>query len=115
MAQIRALFSLPTHAREDWFGPNSNTSKHLAYVEWFTPFNRSPHADHRMYKVSRVYQDGEPFASVIPVDNIQRSVMLFPEFGPSVPREWTSHNVLESCDTFYVNPFTDELAYRTIY
>lgn len=67
-----------------------------------------------MYKVSREYRHGSRHASVIPVQNIKRSVMLFPKFGPVVDRSWTSDNVLEECETFYVNPFVDEHSYRTI-
>lgn len=68
-----------------------------------------------MYKVSCVLTDEGRFASIIPVENIKWSVMLFPLFGPIVPREWTSDNVLESCNTFFVNSFSDEHAYRTIF
>ena len=68
-----------------------------------------------MYKVSRVSMTEGRFASIISVENIQRSVALFPVFGPIAPRDWTSDNVLESCSTFYVDPFSDEHAYRTIF
>ena len=68
-----------------------------------------------MYKISRAFKNGECHAGVIPVENIHRSVVLFPDFGASAPRDWTSSSVLEDCDTFFVNPFTDEHAFRTIY
>ncbi|KAJ7661195.1 hypothetical protein B0H17DRAFT_897236, partial [Mycena rosella] len=62
----------------------------LAYVEWFSRFPNSPERHHKMYKIS---QPNECFASIIPVGNIRRSVHLFPNFGPVVPRVWTSQNV----------------------
>ena len=68
-----------------------------------------------MYKVSRSLQNGVRHASVVQVKRIVRSVMLIPQFGPVVPREWTSSNVLETCNEFYVNPYVDEHTFRTIY
>ncbi|KAJ7859607.1 hypothetical protein B0H14DRAFT_2218912, partial [Mycena olivaceomarginata] len=62
----------------------------LAYVELFSKFSNTPDANHRMYKVSR---PAERIASIIPVENIRRSVHLFPQFGLSAPRDWTSQNV----------------------
>lgn len=88
---------------------------HLAYIEWFTTFQQLPHRDHKMYKISPEYKDGVRFASIVPVEQIVRSVMLFPQFGPVANREWTSDNILDICKTFYVNPFVDEHSYKTIY
>ncbi|KAJ7845646.1 hypothetical protein B0H14DRAFT_2357986, partial [Mycena olivaceomarginata] len=39
-------------------------------------------------------------ASIIPVENIRRSVHLFPQFGLSAPRDWTCQNVAEKCNKF---------------
>jgi len=50
--------------------------------------------------------------SIIPLANICRSVHLFPKFGPFAPQEWTSSNVLDLCNTFFVNDFTDRHMYR---
>ncbi|KAH7919379.1 hypothetical protein BV22DRAFT_1023101, partial [Leucogyrophana mollusca] len=54
-------------------------------------------------------------ASVVPVASLRRSIHLIPKFGPVAPREWTSSNVLEQCNTFFVNCFTDRHAYSTIF
>ncbi|KAF8219436.1 hypothetical protein L208DRAFT_1340031, partial [Tricholoma matsutake] len=35
------------------------------------------------------------------------SVHLFPNFGAHIPPPWTSSNVLDECDIFFVNIFTD--------
>ncbi|KAJ7204057.1 hypothetical protein GGX14DRAFT_369059, partial [Mycena pura] len=88
----------------------------LVYVEWFTAFKRQPEPNHLMYKISRAEnRSGDRMASIIPIDNIRRSVHLFPKFGRVAPREWSSSNVLEKCPTFFVSCFTDRHSYVTIY
>ena len=64
-----------------------------------------------MYRVSRLTKDKERCAGVIPVDWIVRSVHLLPCFGPVVPQEWNSFTVLDKCQVFYVNPFTNVDSY----
>ncbi|KAF8873439.1 hypothetical protein BD779DRAFT_1477023 [Infundibulicybe gibba] len=36
--------------------------KHLAYVEWFTPFKNAPEPHHKMYRISRSMSRGERVA-----------------------------------------------------
>ena len=93
--------------------PPSERPKHLAYVEWFSQFERSPHPDHGLYKVTRSLTDRR--ASIIPVERIERSCHLFPHFGPVAPREWTSSNVLEKCGTFYLNAYADLETFMLVY
>ena len=45
------------------------------------------------------------------VASLLRSVHLLPSFGQRMPREWNSFSVLELCNTFYVNPFSDRDSY----
>ena len=94
--------------------PPSRRPEHLAYIEWFTPFT-TPRPDHGLYKVSRALRQGARLGSVIPIDQLERSCHLFPDFGAVAPREWTSSNVLEMCPTFYVNSFSDRNAYNIIF
>lgn len=97
------------------FKPGVIIPEHLAYVEWYTPFAASPEANHLMYKISPAKtRDGGNVSSIIPVANICRSIHLFPKFGPVAPVEWTSSSVLDLCQTFYVNSFTDKHLYRTL-
>ena len=85
----------------------------LAYIEWFTVFTARDPA-HGMYKVVRCRDaHGARLASVIEVSWIRRSCHLLPSFGRSAPREWTSSTVLDECETFFVNPFTDQHMYMT--
>ncbi|KAG0695842.1 hypothetical protein DFH29DRAFT_953648, partial [Suillus ampliporus] len=50
--------------------------KHLAYIEWFTPFPLTPDSRHGMYKITCFIHSGERVASIIPVSNIACSVHL---------------------------------------
>ncbi|KAG1748112.1 hypothetical protein EDB19DRAFT_1630396 [Suillus lakei] len=114
VAQVRVVFTLTTQATNLLFpaGPVKPPA-HLAYVEWFTPFQQ-PESHHGLYKISRLMRHGERLASIIDVSDIRRSVHLFPNFGAVVPREWTSSTVLELCPSFFVNSFSDRHAYLTI-
>ncbi|KAJ7931821.1 hypothetical protein B0H13DRAFT_1593797 [Mycena leptocephala] len=64
-----------------------------------------------MHEISR---PEERVVSIIPVENIRRSIHLFPQFGPVVPRNWTGQNVLDMARKFYVSPWSDRHAYIII-
>ena len=108
IAQVRVVFKIPEMAINLVF-PSDDTipPKHLAYVEWFKPISATPDPVNQLYKVSRVFRNGERHASIIPVENILCSVHLFPQFGTNTPQEWDSSTVLELCPNFYVNPFAN--------
>ncbi|KAJ7468883.1 hypothetical protein B0H11DRAFT_2159425 [Mycena galericulata] len=115
IAQVRVVFTLPTRLAKTIFPTNVVPPKYLAYVEWFTSFKPQPERHHLMYKVSRVIKNGDRLGSIIPVNNIRRSVHLLPKFGPIAPPEWKSHNVLDKCTIFFANPWTDRHIYATLY
>ncbi|KAI0334245.1 hypothetical protein GY45DRAFT_1243251 [Cubamyces sp. BRFM 1775] len=118
IAQIRMIFTLPQKAMPDLFPTlaAADRPRHLAYVEWFSPTRTgsNPHPDHGMYKIARSTQGGARLASVISVEDIERTCHLFPDFGPVAPRHWTTSNVLEECDVFWLNPFVDRETYMLI-
>ena len=109
------MFKIPERGLTTLFPRMSPSERpqHLAYVEWFSKFERFPHPEHGLYKVTRSILDRR--ASVIPVDRIERSCHLFPNFGPVAPREWTSSNVLEKCSTFYLNAYADRDTFMLVY
>jgi len=97
------------------FRPGTIIPQHLVYVEWYTPFQDLPERNHLLYKISPLQdQTSGPICSVIPLANIRYSIHLIPRFGPSAPQEWTHSNVLDLCNTFFVNDFTDKHSYRIL-
>ncbi|KAJ7131790.1 hypothetical protein C8R43DRAFT_895475 [Mycena crocata] len=95
-AQIRVIFNLP---------PQFGTYPHpLAYIEWFTPLNR-PDSVTGMYTTHRSTRLHRRNAAVVSVEHIVRSCHLMAKCGSVIDRTWTSFNVLDTADTFHVNPY----------
>ena len=93
VGQVRCIFSLPAVGVKSWFS-NKPPPAHLAYVH---------------------YLDGVQQASIIPVELIQQSVHLIPDFGAIAPSNWKSSNVLEEASHFFVSSFSDRFQYSTLY
>ncbi|KAF9245631.1 Zn-finger domain-containing protein [Melanogaster broomeanus] len=100
MAQIRAIFKLPPQ-----FGRYTQ-ARPLAYVEWFTPF-RGLDPIVGMYQVSRSTRHHHRNAAVVHVDEIVRPCHLIPKMGREIDHHWTSHNVYELANEFFLNDFID--------
>ncbi|KAI0633956.1 hypothetical protein C8Q77DRAFT_1193668 [Trametes polyzona] len=116
VAQLRLVFKLPVIANETLF-PGVLAPGHLAYIERFTPLT-GPDSTHGLYGVARQRDNltGERLASVVEVHHIRRSCHLFPVVPNGVvPREWKSSTVLEDCDKFLVNSFSDLHMYMTFF
>lgn len=97
--------------------PGVIAAGHLAYVEWFTAFIE-PDPVHVLYKVTLCRdRDHARLASMVEVRHFHRSCHLYP-IPPSpgdVPREWSSSTVLDLCEHFWVNPFSDLHMYMTFF
>ena len=115
IAQVHVVFQIPSITINAVFpSPENRPSDHLAYVEWFSPIPATPDPKHLLYKVSRLVRDGRRSASIISVKSILCSVHLLPRFGSvSSPADWNSFTVLDQCQSFYINPFTDVYHYLT--
>ncbi|KAN0134256.1 hypothetical protein V8E53_008028 [Lactarius tabidus] len=112
IAQVRVVFQIPSKVIHNIF-PGSDTTppQHLTYVEWFSSIPTNPGSNHLLYKVTRLTHRGRRCASIIPVDAILCSVHLLPIFGQPTPQEWNMFSVLELCNAFYINPFSDRESY----
>ncbi|KAN0141046.1 hypothetical protein V8E53_000802 [Lactarius tabidus] len=111
IAQVRVVFQIPSKILPKVFPSSTTIPSHLAYVEWFSPLSATPDDNSSMYKVSRLVHRGCRCTAIIPVERIRCSVHLLPRFGPAAPQEWKSFLVLDQCNTFYVNPFSDRHNY----
>ncbi|KAI0356053.1 hypothetical protein OH77DRAFT_1503949 [Trametes cingulata] len=113
IGRLQMVFKLPKKASDALF-PMLIAPGHLAYVEWFTAFTQ-PDNVHGLYRVSRCRGPaGERLASVIEVSKLRRSCHLFPDFGVCAPRNWTSSTVLDQCDNFFLNHYSDQHMYMTL-
>ncbi|KAG2053153.1 hypothetical protein BDR06DRAFT_914253 [Suillus hirtellus] len=114
VAQVRVVFSLPQTVVKRYFNPQNPPPQHLAYVEWFSAFSPLPDTHSGLYKVRRLVRDGEHQVSIVPVSLISRSAHLLPKWGGAVPAEWMSLEVLDTCDTFFLNVFKDMYTYFNV-
>ena len=112
VAQVRVVFKLPRSVHDRF---KTLESKHLAYVEWFSPFTRSPEPDHGLYKISRTPPSDVWGSEIVEVSRIHQSIHLYPCSGGTWCSSWTSDAVLERCDTYLVNPFQNRQSYLTVY
>lgn len=90
----------------------------LAYVEWYSPLKSAANSDSLMYTVSNMplRPDGICVGQVIPLTHIRQSCQLIPHFGTSSPREtWTSDNILDMVDRFYLNNWASLYTYQTLW
>ncbi|KAH8991765.1 hypothetical protein EDB86DRAFT_2806455 [Lactarius hatsudake] len=113
VVQIWVVFQLPKSAIPSIFTSSRPAPTYLAYVEWFSPPS-APDESHGMYRISRSYRNERRLASIIPLEDVCRSVQLFPVFGSVLPQQWQGSTVLEECRTFYINPFLDRHLYQNL-
>ncbi|KAG1893712.1 uncharacterized protein F5891DRAFT_1131171 [Suillus fuscotomentosus] len=95
VGQIHIVFLIPASATQFLFNLENQPPKHLAYVEWFTPFPAALDPRHSMYKISQLIKSGQKVASIIPVSNITCSVHLMPKFGAIAPIRKTSYSKIK--------------------
>lgn len=114
VARVRLIFSLPPHLQH-LRAVHHEAESHLAYVEWFTPFLNEPEPVSGLYRTSRSFVQQQTHASIVPVTSILRSCHLIPVWGEYVDRHWMSSTVLDVCDDFHLNTFSDHDMYSFIH
>ena len=99
VAQLRAIFTLSPHLK--------TYQKPVAYIKYFLPFTRQHHGSN-LSAVKQSYKaNNNCEAAVISLDSIRCSCHLIPNFGSKARAnaEWTSDNILEECNSFFLNPY----------
>jgi hypothetical protein len=117
---MRVIFTLPDKLDRHGNMPSMYPKQPLAYVEWYSPLGPSANPkDGMMYKIkkAKTSDNKRVKGAIIPLSNIRQSCMLFPQFGlaDGSPLDWTSDNVLDKADTFYINNWSSKYNYHTIY
>ncbi|KAG8916287.1 hypothetical protein FRC02_004072 [Tulasnella sp. 418] len=124
VAQVRAVFKVPDDICETYLGRDkTHWPNHVAYIEWFSWLKASPDRDHRMFLVSRKQNDRQTAASadVVDISSFTRSCHLIPQFFYNSPvsespaKSWTSDNVLEECEMFFLNNWLSHQSYQIIW
>ena len=111
IVHIHIIFSILEKHHSLMFKPHVSILLHLAYVEWYTALSWTD-PNYGMFKISpKKDNNSNHVCSVVPIGNLQRSVHLLLKFGPVAPPEWTSSNILDTCQTFFVNSLTDRHLY----
>jgi len=115
IAQARVVFEIPSKQISQVFLHSVTTPPtHLAYIEWFSQPSAMQNSSHGLYKVSYLMKDGSQQASIIPLSSVISSIHLLPWFGQNHPQDMNSFIVLEKCQSFYVNPFSDMYNYMIL-
>ncbi|KAF8267616.1 hypothetical protein EI94DRAFT_1771828 [Lactarius quietus] len=107
IGHIRVVFSIPTRYHNHLFDPAVVVLPHLAYVQWYLRLTE-PDPNHGMFKICPQKDSKDNWiCSIVPLPNIQWSTHLIPRFGPVASAVWTSSNVLDRCNSFYLNTYSD--------
>ncbi|OBZ77534.1 hypothetical protein A0H81_01917, partial [Grifola frondosa] len=110
VGQVRVIFSIPPSLQRLRADP-TQANGHLAYVELFTPFTKQPEPHSKLYKVARSFSGMTRRAVVMPLTTIFRSCHLMPDWGGVADKTWSADTILEECEMFYLNPFSDHHMY----
>jgi hypothetical protein len=100
VVQVRIIFTLPHQFQVGMY------SQVLAYVKWFTPL-WEPDLSSSLCQVSHLAHQLHQNAAVIHIDEVIHLCHLIPKMEPSVDPGWTSANIYEMANDFYLNTFID--------
>ena len=118
MGRLKDIFCIPQTIDHDGFigpAPKEWPTVPLAYVTWFTRFKGSPDEDTDMYRIQPAKDSkGHAQGSIIPLTDIRQSCMLTPSRA-TWDMTWDTGNILDECDSFFVNNLQSKYSYQTIY
>lgn len=118
MARLKLIFRLPSVVDRDGFpspAPWNWPTEPLAYITWYTRFKGSADANTGMYRVEPAKDaKGQAQGAIIPLSQIRQSCMLTPSKA-TWDESWTTQNILDKCDSFFVNNLQSKYSYQTIY
>jgi hypothetical protein len=119
VARLKVIFQLPETVKRYGIeepAPLDWPTTPLVYVTWFSHFRSRPDPGLGMYHVKpSVASDGTPQGAIIPLSDIRQSCMLVPSSRTDWDPTWTSGNVLDNCQSFFVNNLQSKYTYQTIY
>jgi hypothetical protein len=105
------IFALPLRIRHRF-------SKHLAFVEYFTPFNTAQPPGTRMRQhtiKTTTSSKGTRVVAVVPLTDIKLSCHLTPKFDQMSDKDWAAcgskDSFLDSFSQFYFNDFSSHIMY----
>ncbi|KAJ7206698.1 hypothetical protein C8J57DRAFT_1441201 [Mycena rebaudengoi] len=78
----------------------------LAYIEWFTGFNR-PDKTTGLYTIHRSSRAQRRNAAIVSVEHIVRTCHLMGKCGARIDRKWTTDNVIDEAAYLHFNPYID--------
>ena len=114
IGHLRLVFALPHHAYQELM-PDVITPGPFTYIKWYTPFKEPDHT-HSMYKVLCPQNaQNEVIGDVVKIWNIHRSCHLILVSGSMVPQDHTSSSVLDSCNDYRLNVFSDQHMYMSLF
>lgn len=109
VARVRVIFRLPDTVLQ------LEKPLDLAFVEWFTEFDRQPQTAARMFKVRKALRlDKSRETEVVSVDHIVRSCQLIPVWERDLDGVISPEEVLDRFEWFHVNDFLDPHAYLSL-
>ncbi|KAJ7896871.1 hypothetical protein B0H13DRAFT_1623692 [Mycena leptocephala] len=118
VGRVKVLFRLPEKLNDNTQAPLHWPKTCLAYVEWFSAFKSMHEDNHDMYaiSVSPRRANGFSHASIVSLTDIRQTCQLFPNFGRNdVAPAWTTDNVLDLYNTFFINNWASLYAYQSIW
>jgi hypothetical protein len=107
VVRVKVIFTLPPR-----FGFGNDVD--LAFVEVFSPFRKNTVAGVDLLRTDRArVTGGDPRTKVIFLSRLLHSCHLLPAFPQETPSDWTSENIFDVVDTFYLNEFLDDETFGT--